>query len=158
MDAGILVKAKEVAFSHLARREHTEKELAVKLSKKFERDIVDETINLLRDRGDVCDKRFAEMLVRTRFNRGFGPLYIAKELRFKGVDTVLGKECLQAFEGQWQQKAEELIQKKRNQKNQFQSHEDTGGEDSDGSKKLEDKLMRFLFGRGFPSDVIYKLF
>ena len=158
MQAKMLAKAKGVAVAHLARREHTEKELTEKLSKKFEQHIVEETITELRERGDVCDKRFAEMLVRTRFNRGFGPLYIAKELRFKGVDGALGKECLQAFDGRWQEKAEELIQKKRDKKRQFQGHEknDEGGVTS--SKKLEDQLMRFLFGRGFPSSVVYKLF
>ena len=158
MQAKMLAKAKGVAVAHLARREHTEKELTEKLSKKFEQDIIEKTITELRERGEVCDKRFAEMLVRTRFNRGFGPLYIAKELRFKGVDGALGKECLQAFDGRWQEKAEELIQKKRDKKRQFQGYENKDGGCVAESKKLEDQLMRFLFGRGFPSSVVYKLF
>ena len=121
MQAKMLAKAKGVAVAHLARREHTEKELTEKLSKKFEQHIVEETITELRERGDLCDKRFAEMLVRTRFNRGFGPLYIAKELRFKGVDVELGKECLQDYDGRWQVKAVELVQRIRDKKPKFQN-------------------------------------
>ena len=153
-----LVKARQIALRHLARREHSEQELTAKLSKNFDNEIVDETVNLLREKGEVCDKRFAEMLVRSRFNKGFGPIYISKELRSKGVDPDIGKECLFEFDGQWHQKAKELLEKKRIQKQQFQNNEHRNDETLIKSKALEDKLIRFLFGRGFPSDIVYKLF
>ncbi len=153
-----LVQATQIALRHLARREHTEQELTAKLSTSFDNEIVDETVNLLREKGEVCDKRFAEMLVRSRFNRGFGPIYIAKELRSKGVDPDIGKECLFEFDGQWHQKAKELLEKKRIQRQQFLNYEYRDNEALIKSKALEDKLMRFLFGRGFPSDIVYKLF
>ncbi len=158
MEGRTLVKAKNAAIGLLARREHSEKELTLKLSKKFECEIVRETISVLRERGDLCDRRFAEMLVRSRFNRGFGPSYISKELRFKGVNPDLGKECLDIFDGQWHQKAEELLQKKRSQKVQLRDSEEEDGEFLIVSKTADDKLKRFLFGRGFPSEIVYKLF
>ena len=158
MEGRTLVKAKNAAIGLLARREHSEKELRLKLSKKFECEIVRETISVLRERGDLCDKRFAEMLVRSRFNRGFGPAYISKELRFKGINPDLGKECLDVFDGQWRQKAEELLLKKRSQKDRLRNSEEEDDEILAESRTIEDKLKRFLLGRGFPSEIVYKLF
>ena len=160
MEKSELVKAKSSALSLLARREHTRKELSTKLSKKFDYQVVDETVLLLSQGGAVSDKRFAEMLVRSRFNRGFGPIYITKELRFKGVDQEISKECLEVFDGRWLGRAEELVQKKKSKNLGLEN--DRASKNSDeamsDSKKLEDKLMRFLVGRGFPSEVVFKLF
>ena len=160
MEKSDLVKAKSYALSLLARREHTRKELSTKLSKKFDHQVVDETVLLLSQCGAVSDKRFAEMLVRSRFNRGFGPIYITKELRFKGVDQEISKECLEVFDDRWLGRAEELVQKKKSKNLGLEN--DGASRSSDqavsDSKKLEDKLMRFLVGRGFPSEVVFKLF
>ena len=150
-------RARSTALHHLARREHSAYELIRKLSKKFSPAISSSIVEELSEGGELSDRRFAETLVRSRFNRGFGPVYIAKELRTKGIKAELVKECISAFDGEWQARAKEVLEKKRGQQISVSDREPGGLENVDGAKAVNEKLARFLFGRGYPSKIVFRL-
>lgn len=83
------------AMRWLARREYSVHELQRRLQGKgYPARMVDETLADLEARGLVSDRRFAESLVRSRVERGYGPLKITHELRAKGIDDSLIDEIL----------------------------------------------------------------
>lgn len=55
----------------------------------------------LENQGLVSDRRFAESLVRSRVERGYGPVKIAHELRAKGVDDALVNEVVEDDNEYW---------------------------------------------------------
>ena len=149
---------RSAALHYLARREHSAYELATKLARRYGPAVVGSIVDELIENGELSDRRFAETLVRSRFNRGFGPIYISKELRSKGIEAQLAKECIGAFDGEWQARAKEVLEKKRGQYNYTFDEEVDGGKNDDEAKALNEKLARFLFGRGYPSEIIFRLF
>ena len=142
----------------MARREHSAYELVTKLTRRYTTAVVGSIVDELTENGELSDRRFAETLVRSRFNRGFGPIYISKELRSKGIEAQLAKECIGAFDGEWQARAKEVFEKKRGQYNYTFDEEVDGGKNDDEAKVLKEKLARFLFGRGYPSEIVFRLF
>ena len=151
-------RARSAALHYLARREHSAYELAKKLIRRFRTNVVGPIVDELTENGELSDRRFAETLVRSRFNRGFGPIYISKELRSKGIEAQLAKECIGAFDGEWQARAKEVFEKKRSQYNYTFDEEVDAGNNDDEAKALNEKLARFLFGRGYPSEIVFRLF
>ena len=151
-------RARSAALHCLARREHSVYELATKLTRKYKPAVVGSIVEELTENGELSDRRFAETLVRSRFNRGFGPIYISKELRSKGIEAQLAKECIDAFDGEWQARAKEVLEKKRGQYKDTFDEEVDGGKNDDEAKALNEKLARFLFGRGYPSEIVFRLF
>ena len=147
-------RARSAALHYLARREHSAYELATKLTRRYRTAVVGSIVDELTENGELSDRRFAETLVRSRFNRGFGPIYISKELRSKGIEAQLAKECIGAFDGEWQARAKEVFEKKRSQYN----YTFDPGNNDDEAKALNEKLARFLFGRGYPSEIVFRLF
>ena len=82
------------ALDLLSRREHSRKELYLKLTKRFESK---ENINLTLDRLEgnnlLSDSRFTEEYVKARRTKGFGPVKISIELEKRGVnDSLISKE------------------------------------------------------------------
>ena len=142
----------------MARREHSAYELATKLTRRYGSVVVGPIVDELTENGELSDRRFAETLVRSRFNRGFGPIYISKELRSKGIEAQLAKECIGAFDGEWQARAKEVFEKKRSQYNYTFDEEVDARNNDDEAKALNEKLARFLFGRGYPSEIVFRLF
>ena len=142
----------------MARREHSAYELATKLTRRYRTAVVGPIVDELTESGELSDRRFAETLVRSRFNRGFGPIYISKELRSKGIEAQLAKECIGAFDGEWEARAKEVLEKKRGQYNYAFDEDVEGGKKDDEAKALKEKLARFLFGRGYPSEIVFHLF
>ena len=135
---------RERALRLLARREHTRAELAQKLSRYVEEhDDLNGLIEDLAQRGLVSDQRFAEHFINAKQKR-FGHLKIAHELRAKGLNaetitqlTVTSREQeLESARAVWQRK--------------FPTPPTSSAEKA--------KQMRFLQGRGFSSDTIYRLF
>ena len=70
----------------------------------------------------------------------------------------MAKECIDAFDGEWQARAKEVLEKKRGQYNYTFDEEVDGGKNDDEAKALNEKLARFLFGRGYPSEIVFRLF
>ncbi len=89
-------EARAAALRLLARREHTRRELTDKLGKRgFEPRIIGRVLDGLESDGLLDERRFAESFVRSRLDRGQGPLRIGGELRLRGVDGAVADEVLQ---------------------------------------------------------------
>lgn len=106
-------KARSKALSLLARREHSVRELHAKLiDKGFDSDLVGSVIEQLAESGMQSDTRFTESYSRSRTAKGFGPVRILMELRDKGIAAELCEEHVDKHHEQWQQRAEQQLQKK----------------------------------------------
>ena len=88
--AGVYNKALDL----LSRREHSRKELYIKLTKRFDcKDEINLTLDQLEENNLLCDSRFTEEYVHSRRGKGFGPVKISMELEKKGVkDSLISSE------------------------------------------------------------------
>ena len=126
----------------LARREHSERELARKLaSRGYDESIIGETIEGLVADGLLSNARFVESFVHSRFQRGQGPLKIRAELRERGIDDAAIDDCLEAYAGQWPELADQVREKKF-------------GASLPGDFRERSRQMRFLQQRGFDAEQI----
>ena len=90
------------ALDLLARREHTTQEMHTKLCLRgFEAELVGVAIERLVHQGLLSNFRFVECFVRSRMNRGFGPLRIQNELRQRGIDDPLIRDSIDINAAQW---------------------------------------------------------
>ncbi len=79
---------KAICLRLLARREYSQLELITKLRLKgFIRQEVQAVIDTLEKQGLQSDERFAQCYARSRFNKGFGTLKVAYELKQRGIDN-----------------------------------------------------------------------
>ncbi len=140
-----LREAQSAAVRLLSSREHARVELARKLvGKGHSRDVVDAALERLEELELLSDERFAESFVRSRVDRGHGPLRIRADLRSRGVDESIIDTVLMATDDYWRDHAE-LARQKR-----------FGPVPPDG-RDTWTRQARFLAQRGFPSDVIYRV-
>jgi regulatory protein len=95
----------------------------------------------LRSEGLQDDSRFVESFIRSRINRGKGPVRIRAELRQRGLDSMLIDAGLEEAEEDWY----ELARKVREQK---------FGSERPREFKEKARQMRFLQYRGFEQDHI----
>lgn len=130
------------AVGLLARREHSCQELRQKLAQKDEADenIIERVLEALIEQGYQSDQRFAEMVLRTRYGNGFGPIRVRHELKQKGVAGNIIQALLFGFTGDWFAAAKEARAKR------------FGALPADF--KARAKQMRFLAGRGFDQEQI----
>ncbi len=134
------------AVDLLARREHSRFELRGKLrSRGFDADAIDEALDTLVERGWLSDSRFAEAYVRSRRERGEGPLRIARALRDRGVPDEIAARYLDADATAWGEIARRAWEKR------------FGGcpPESPGDRARQ---QRFLLRRGFSHAHIGELF
>ena len=88
-------RAYNYAVSLLARRDHSEKELMEKLSRKGYTDGAEAAIEKLRNSGYVSDERFARLYVRElRSLKKYGKRRIEQELYRKGIARDIISEVL----------------------------------------------------------------
>lgn len=143
MDSGIRIRG--AALDLLSRREYSRRELSNKLAVRFGLPVDDEAIRVCLDRlaadGYQSDERFAEVFVRSRRARGYGPVFIEQELRQRGIDSALIAEAVQRCNTDWLAVAGDLKRKKF-------------GAGLVTALQEKAKVMRFLRYRGFlPSQV-----
>ncbi len=130
----------------LSRREHAAAELRRKLIEKgFDELFVDEALAGLAADGLLSDARYAESYVRSRMNRGFGPVRIREELRQRGVANELIGDCLAFQDQRWIETARSARQKRF-------------GSELPSEMKARAKQLKFLQYRGFTSDQIKHIF
>lgn len=124
------------AMNLLAMREHSMKELVVKLGKKFPQfDWVAIELEKLANDGLQSDHRFAEAFVNMRLRQGKGATVIRLELKEKGIANAIINEHLSS-EVDWNAFALQAYKKKF------------------GNKLIPDvkeksRRIRFLTARGF---------
>ena len=95
-------EARAQAMRWLARREHSVTELVQRLSSKgYSSQDAADVVQRLRGEGLVSDRRFAESLLGSRVERGYGPVKIAHELKARGIDDELIDELLGDEQEYW---------------------------------------------------------
>ncbi|MEM7360561.1 MAG: regulatory protein RecX [Pseudomonadota bacterium] len=127
----------------LSMREHSVKEIRNKLSAKCDSlDLVEAVIDELLENNYLSNDRFTESYVRSRGNRGVGPVKIRAELLSKGVEDQLIDQYLKPGASIWFDNAAAQYKKK-----------------FDTSEVIDyaawTKRARFLQGRGFNMDHIH---
>ncbi len=139
-------EAYAVAVGLLARREHSARELAGKLqSRGFDAVAIETALARLQAERLQSDERFAEVYLRQRSQKGYGPQRITAEMRERGIeDHLISSQFRQAEEEgevDWFELAEAAYRKKF------------------GERPIEDmkdraKRQRFMQYRGFTHEQI----
>lgn len=130
-------------MSLLARREHSRLELVRKLAERgFTQAEIHDVLERLAAAGAQSDQRFAEVFVRQRVERGYGPLRIEYELRERGISPSLAREVLSEYAERWVDIARDVLARRP---------VDVG---SDSDVEARAKSHRHLERRGFAAGVI----
>ena len=136
--------ALDSAVRSLARREHSRVELEQKLRRKgFDRSLVERVLEYVCEHDLQSDSRFVETYVRSRRDRGYGPIRIRQELGQRGIAEDDLEDPLTESAEFWMEIGRRVLTKK------FPSAPETRDE--------WNVQARFLARRGFPSDLIYRL-
>lgn len=126
------------ALGLLTRREHSRRELARKLVQRgVEAGDANATIDKLAQAGWQDDARFAESLVRSRANSGYGPAFIKAELGTHGLGSEAIAGAMDGFDGDWVELATSLLHRR---------HSQASFEEPDAWRKAMDFLLRRGFG------------
>lgn len=127
----------------LARREHTKRELILKLrARSCPDEIIYKVVDALAEEGMQSDARFAETFVRNRIDRGAGPLRIRAEMMARGCDDEIIEDTLKHFSEWWKDLAVEVYQKRYGKESEPEDFQE------------KSKRMHFLQSRGFTSEQI----
>ncbi len=137
--------ARDKAVGLLARREHSVAELHRKLrSRGYDSDVVEQVLEQLQEERLLSNERFVEAYVYSRYEKGFGPLRIQKELRERGVSEQLIRQGVEPENPHWT----ELMSRVR--KKQF-------GPALPADYPEQARQARFLQYRGFAAEQIRQL-
>ncbi len=131
------------AMDYLSRREHSCYELYKKISThNFDKDLINQELDLLIRDGLLSDERFVEAFIHSRKKNGKGPLKISAELQQRGADESLINKYIEEIENsEWLDSAKQVVEKKLGNNQQL-----------DYDNQL--KMMKFLNNRGFTIDQV----
>ncbi len=130
------------ALGLLTRREHSRVELTRKLtSRGVEPNDARAVIDKLANAGWQDDARFAELLVRSRANTGYGPVRIRAELATHALPAETIAAALERFEFEWSDNASDLLRRRHPAA-------------LSGDRKAQCKAADFLLRRGFGMDQV----
>jgi regulatory protein len=133
------------ALGLLARREHSRRELGLKLKQGgYEGDEAGEALDRLGEQHYQDDDRFAEMLVRSRAAQGYGPMRLRAELKSHGLSDARIRAVLDEAEVDWDANA--LAQLRR----RF-------GAGSAPDREEKARRAQFLLRRGFPAATVRRV-
>ncbi|MEQ1440492.1 regulatory protein RecX [Fontimonas sp. SYSU GA230001] len=97
---------RETALRLLSRREHSAAELKYKLGRRgHEEGQAQEIVERLGTAGWQSDARYAEMLLRNRADRGYGPLRVRAELEAARVADAIIRAAFEAADVDWDARA-----------------------------------------------------
>src|SRR5882757_3725470 len=134
--------ARNTAVGLLARREHAQAEIKRKLRERgYDDAVTTEVVDELSRKRLVSDERFAEAFIRSRAERGQGPVRLKAELRHLQVSVELIERYLTAADVPWSRLAAEIRLRKF-------------GKSIPSSLAERAKQVRFLQYRGFTADQI----
>lgn len=129
----------------LARREHGRAELARKLRQRgAPPELIDPALDRLVSDGLLSDVRYLESYIRRRAMAGCGPLRIREELTQTGIARCDVEEALRDSGFDWAEQLQDVWQRKF-----------AGEKPQDARSRA--KQARFLSYRGFPADLIGRL-
>ncbi len=141
-DAGVEALTSQ-ALRLLSQREHSALELRRKLLRDGDDAAVGAVVERLAESGLLSDERFAESYVRSRVERGQGPVKIRAGLLARGVADALIDSALGHLDEFWLQRARAALDKRFGDEAPADAHE-CG------------RRLRFLSQRGYPADVAYR--
>lgn len=141
------LKAKDSAFRYLGMRLHSTSELKLKLQKKkYSPNIIQKTIEFLRERSYLNDSEFVRQFVAERVKRKkIGSARLTVELLKRGINREMIKASLigiideNYFENALILAQKKLVQIKRKEKEE---------------RKIALKLFSYLTSKGYESDII----
>jgi regulatory protein len=134
--------AYDKALGLLARREHSRRELGMKLRQGgYEGDEAGAALDRLGEQNYQDDDRFAEVLVRTRIGQGYGPQRLRMELKTHGLSDARIRECLDAADVDWNASAAAQLRRRYGTKPA-----------TDPSERA--KRAQFLLRRGFSAATV----
>ena len=100
------------ALDLLSRREHSRKELYLKLISRFEsKEDINLILNKLEKNKLLSDSRFTEEYVQARRRKGFGPIKISAELEKRGINDSLISAQINIYDD-WDDLAQSTFQKR----------------------------------------------
>ena len=135
------VSALNAAIRLLARREHSSFELKTKLMQRgIQAELSDMILKFVQLKNWQSNKRYAESYIRTRMDKGYGPLKVQYELQNKGVDSEDISFGLLEQEDSWEEAALRLLKKR------YGSTRLLGGD------RL--RCQQYLYQRGFTLEII----
>ena len=131
------------AMDYLSRREHSRYELYKKISThNFNKDLINQELDLLIRDGLLSDERFVEAFIHSRKKNGKGPLKISAELQQRGADESLINKYIEEIENsEWLDSAKQVVEKKLGNNQQLDYYNQL-------------KMMKFLNNRGFTIDQV----
>ena len=126
---------------YLSIREHSKKELIDKLLKKnYDLEDILSRIEDYSKRNLQSDQRYAEDLIRVKFNAGKGPNFIENFLKSQQIPREIIEDGLSQYtKSDWVGQAIKSLRKK------FKNND---------RKEDDEKLKSFLSYRGFPYNII----
>ncbi len=93
---------KKIAIDLLSRRDHSRQELVQKLQTKGAlADDIQQVLDWCQTENYQSDERYATLLVRSKINKGYGPLYVAQAAREQGISKELLTQTLESLEVDW---------------------------------------------------------
>ncbi|SFS01588.1 regulatory protein [Dyella sp. OK004] len=137
--------AYDKALGLLARREHSRRELQLKLRQGgYVGDEASSALDRLGEQNYQDDDRFGEMLVRSRASQGYGPLRLRAELKSHGLSDARIRQLLDEADVDWVASAVTQLRRRY------------------GAKAVTDPAERvrraqFLLRRGFPAATVRDL-
>lgn len=132
----------KIALNYLSYSDRFSKEVIQRLKREgFTKEEIDSTIERLKNYGYLNDKKTAEEFIRSKIGKGWGPERIKIEILRRGVPEDEAENSVKAIfsevdEQEMIMKLAEKFLKKR------------------GGKNIMEKLMGFLFRKGFSYDKI----
>lgn len=134
------------AVALLVRREHSRKELALKLrARGIDPAEADAAVEKVAQAGWQDDARFACSIARTRAAAGYGPLYIRAELVSHGLGEDVIASALSSLhdagEVDWADAARAQVRRRF-------------GDQASLSTAMQHKAAGYLMRRGFGTDII----
>jgi len=141
------------AMNILAGREHSVFELEQKLKRKYiQQDactnndaLISKVMERLIADDLVDDERFTECFIRSRINKGSGPVKIRHELSERGISREISNEYMDDSYAFWKQHIIAVREKRF-------------GVQYPKDYKQQAKQSRFLYQRGFSGEFIRRLF
>jgi regulatory protein len=128
---------KKIAIDLLSRRDHSRQELAQKLKQKGGLDDdIQQVLDWCGAENYQSESRYAALLVRSKINKGYGPLYLSQAAREQGISKELLSQTIETLEIDWFALALAQYQKKYLGKPVEDFHE-------------KQKRMAYLQRRGF---------
>ena len=135
--------AYQKALELLVRRDHSRRELGLKLTARgIDRDAADAAMDKLAGQGFQDEKRFADMLTRSRVAGGYGPIRIRAELGTHGLTRGIIESALDSCDTDWAESACAQLVRRYSEADLV-----------DPAKRR--KAVEFLLRRGFELAVAY---